>query len=904
MALSPGTQLGVYEVTAKIGEGGMGDVYQARDTKLDRDVALKVLPEAFTADPDRLARFEREAKVLASLNHPNIATIHGLEDSGDVRALVLELVEGPTLADRIAQGAMPIDDALPIAKQIAEALEAAHEQGVIHRDLKPANIKVKTDGTVKVLDFGLAKAFQPEAGDPNMSLSPTVSLSAAATQMGMVIGTAAYMAPEQASGKIVDKRSDVWAFGVVLHEMLTGQRLFGGEDVSHTLAYVLTQEIDWSSLAGDTPDSLRRLLRRCLERNPRQRMRDIGDARIELDEPQLPPTTRPTDLVTPPAPRIWQRPVVIAGAVLVALAAGAVASRLFWATGLPSPEVRRFPVTLPDTDAFPPPGFGRVALSPDGRTLVYRAQRDGVSQLFRQPIDQFEATTMPGIRSNGEPFFSPDGQWLGFLMDRVLQKVALAGGRPEPLTTLVSGMRGAHWGADDLIVYGLGEPGGALMQIPADGGKEPTTLFTPDDQRRAGEPQVLPGSDAVLFTLSGNAADTGELHLLDRETRADRLLLRNAAAGRVLPTGHLVFERGGAVWAVPFDHASLDIVGTPGLVVEGVHVDPLGQVPYATADDGSLVYIPGIAPTGLRLPVWVDREGQEEVLALPPRDYETLSLSPGGTRAAIVAGRNRGNTDIFIADLARGSLSQLTTQPGDDTTPLWSPDGQRVAYTSVEDGRVTVYVQAVDGTGSPERLLTDETMTDVVPYDWSSDGGTLFLTAEFPGTGRDVGRVSTDGSGTWEPLVETDDDDQSPALSPDGRWLAYASFESGRSEVFVARYPEMLGQQLVSDGGGYRPHWSEDGRELFYLRATGEPARAVVRVTVETIDGDPPVLDVGDEEELFDWRYHAQNSPMRYYDLHPDGQRFLMITTDRVEPRQINVVLNWFEEFERLVPVP
>jgi serine/threonine protein kinase len=398
MPLQTGTTVGVYEVTGHLGTGGMGEVYRARDTTLDWDVALKVLPDAFTDDPDRLARFEREAKVLASLNHPNIGGIHGLEDSHSTssgqagRALVLELVDGPTLADRIAQGPIPLDEALSIATQIAEALEAAHDQGVIHRDLKPANVKVKTDGTVKVLDFGLAKAFQPDASDPSVSMSPTMSLTVAATQMGMIVGTAAYMAPEQAAGKAVDKRCDIWAFGVVLHEMLTGQRLFSGEDVSHTLAYVLTREIDWGSLAGDTPDTLRRLLRRCLERDPRKRMRDIGEARIALneakaeEEPHGSSEPPQTDHVAAPEPRLWMRPVVIA-AVLAALVAGAVASRLFWTPALPSPESKRFTVTLPDSDTLPQAAGELLALSPDGRTLVYRGMHEGVLQLFRRPID-------------------------------------------------------------------------------------------------------------------------------------------------------------------------------------------------------------------------------------------------------------------------------------------------------------------------------------------------------------------------------------------------------------------------------------------------------------------------------------------------------------------------------------
>ena len=523
---------------------------------------------------------------------------------------------------------------------------------------------------------------------------------------------------------------------------------------------------------------------------------------------------------------------------------------------------------------------------------------------------------MPGTESSGRPFFSPDGQRVGFARDRVLQTVPLAGGRPQPLPTLPGGFRGADWGADDLIVYGFNALGGALMQIPAAGG-EPIILFTPDDQRRAGYPQVLPGSDVVLFTLSDRAPDTGELHLLHRDTLAHETLLRDAAAGRVLSTGHLVFVRSGALWAVPFDRAALRIAGTPVPVVEGVYVSPGGQAAYATADDGSLVYRSGTGSIGMRSLVWVDRGGQEEVLTLPAaRDYVTLSLSPDGRRVAVVAGRQGGNTDVFISELARGSLARLTTGPGVDTNPLWHPDGLRLAYTSTEGGRTTVYVQAADGTGIPEPLLIDETMNDLVPYDWSPDGETLFLTGVSPETGRDIGTVSLDAPGTWEPFLNTAADEYSPVFSPNGRWLAYTSTASGGPQVYVQRYPERPDATPVSVvGGAYRPRWSEDGRELFYLRASisvasGGPPTAMVGVTVDTTDSDPPALVFGEEVELFTWRYYAESSPMPLYDVDvsPGEQRFLMITRDdnMAEPgrAEFKVVQNWTQELLERVPIP
>ena len=661
MALEVGSRIAHYDVTALIGEGGMGQVYQATDTKLNRQVALKILPEAFATDPDRLARFQREAQVLASLNHPGIAAIYGIEESDDTRALVLELVEGPTLAERISKGPIPIDEALPIAKQIAEALEAAHEAGVIHRDLKPANIKVREDGTVKVLDFGLAKAFQPDASDPSMSQSPTISLTAAATQMGMVIGTAAYMAPEQASGKVVDKRADVWAFGVVLYEMLTGTTPFFGDDVLKTLARVIDREPDWSVLPSKMPPVLGKFLRGCLVKNPRERLRDIGDVGLALKG--MFEVGRISQLELRPSPlQVWQRPIPASLGSLVFLAVGGLAVwALLGSSTQVSPEPMRFTLTLPDRDQLARGSGGMLALSPDGRTLAYRARRDGIFQLSRRPIDRFDGVPIPGTEGAGSPFFSPDGQWVGFAANGSLLKVALAGGPPQTLTAIASSIRGAHWGADNEIIYGLNTPGGALMQVSAAGG-ETVPIFIPDDERRSWYPQVLPEKDAVLFTLSHNGPDAGELHLLIRETGEHRTLMLNAVAGRILDTGHLVFVRNGALWAVPFDRHRLDIVGEAVPVLEGVRVENGGPVQYALADDGSLVYIPGdIGGGGTRRGlVWVDSTGEQPV-SVPPREYQSVSLSPDGSRAAVAIFNDVGTVDIWVSELARGTLTRLTT---------------------------------------------------------------------------------------------------------------------------------------------------------------------------------------------------------------------------------------------------
>ena len=501
----------------------MGQVYQATDTKLNRQVALKILPEAFAADPDRLARFQREAHVLASLNHPNIAAIHGLEESGDTRALVLELVEGPTLADRISQGAIPVDEALPIAKQIADALEAAHEAGVIHRDLKPANVVVKDDGTVKVLDFGLAKAFQPDANDPNLSQSPTISLTAAATQMGMVIGTAAYMAPEQAKGKVVDKRADVWAFGVVLYEMLTGARPFAGDDVSETLARVIDREPDWETLPDSVPPGLSNFLRHCLQKNPKQRIRDIGDVSLAMEGAFETTVSASSEPVISPQLRVWQRPVP---ATIIALLIAAVSGFGLWTATRPAPRpITRMTLTVPLGEPlslnFPNTD---VAISPDGTHVVYAGTRDGQPQLYVRALDELDPTVLTGIGDRPRnPFISPDGNWVGFFDgSRALQRVSIRGGPPVPIADVNAPPRGASWGADDTIIYATGDNATGLWRV-ASGGGEPELLTTPDTERGERDhywPEILPGGRAVLFTIMPQGSvENAQIAVLSLESR-------------------------------------------------------------------------------------------------------------------------------------------------------------------------------------------------------------------------------------------------------------------------------------------------------------------------------------------------------------------------------------------------
>ena len=903
MPLEPGTTLGSYQVTAKIGEGGMGEVYQARDTRLDRNVALKVLPEAFTADPDRLARFEREAKVLASLNHPNIGTIHGLEESDGVKALVLELVEGPTLADRIAHGPIPLDEALPIARQIADALEAAHEQGVIHRDLKPANVKVKHDGTVKVLDFGLAKAFQPDSSDPNMSMSPTISLTAAATQMGMVIGTAAYMAPEQAKGKIVDKRADVWAFGAVLYEMLTGQKPFSGEDVSETLATVIKTDPEWDALPADTPARLRQLVRACLAKNPKQRVHDVADVRLAMEGAFETTVSAPADPATSPQLRLWQRPVpALLVVLLVAVIAGLAA---VWSMPRPpAGSLARFVVvTPPDGPVNPTNPNSDVAISPDGARIVYvSGSGPGDRHLYVRSLDQLDATLLRGTQDGYAPFFSPDGESVGFRGDgTTLKRVSVLGGPAQSIADTDSPVRGASWGPDDRIVFATLASKG-LLRIRSVGG-EPEVLTTVDPEQGETDhfwPEVLPNGKGVLFTAWSGTDEGSRIAVVSTETGQITYLLPGGSHPRYSPTGHLVYGVGGTLRAVGFDAERLALTSdNPVPVVENATTKGSGAASFGVADNGSLVYVSdGGAGAGAQLSlVWVDREGDETLLDSPPLDYTRPRVSPDGTRVAVDVG-GAGASDIWIHDLGRGTEAILTTDATIDRAPLWTPDGERVVFYSDRDGSAALFSKLVDTPGEAELVMAgSEGTTFIEPSAWSDDGRTLVFWqagAEAP----DIGLLSMGGDGASELLLATESVESGPSISSDGNWIAYSSTETGQPEVYVQRFPGLGDKLPISTDGGQQPLWSPDGSELFY-----RGPRGMMAVPVET----EPMFSAGAPEVLFEQRYYYFRSD-RTYDVAPDG-RFLMIkagapTDDAAaSTAQIVLVEHWFEELKRLVPV-
>jgi eukaryotic-like serine/threonine-protein kinase len=904
--LEPGTSVGPYRVSGLIGEGGMGQVYRAHDTKLQRDVALKILPDAFVHDPDRLARFTREAHMLASLNHPNIAGIHGFEDGGEIHALVLELVEGSTLADRIARGPLPVDEALAIARQIADALEAAHEHGIVHRDLKPTNIKVREDGTVKVLDFGLAKAAvppraAPTANDPNTAdvltvtvpdtVSPTI-VSPAMTQMGIILGTAAYMSPEQAKGRQADKRSDVWAFGAVLYEMLSGQRVFKGDDIADTLASVLRQDIDWTALPASTPAPVRRLIARCLDRDARRRLRDIGEARIVLDDPAALARADAGDVPTvAPLRPLWRRAMATAAASLVAalLAVGSV-----WLLTRPAPpSIVRTTITTSGSTALALSGFDRdVAITPDGSRVVYR----GTNQLLVRALNQLEPTVLGGLGAPRGLFVSPDGQWIGFFDGTTINKVAITGGPPVTIApTDGQGARSATWGPDGTIIFATGAPATGLRRVSAAGG-EPTVLTTPDRER--GErhhswPEFLPGAGAVLFTISSFEGEgTNQIAVLDLQAGTSKVLIRGGSAARYVPTGHLVYEFTGTLFAVPFNLGRLEVVGTPMPVLD-VTPGP-GAADVALAANGSLVYVPWGGGVSDQTVVWVDRQGRVSPLPnIPPDRYRDVRISPDGGRLALAT-----EADVFTYDVVRATLSRLTTDPASDRSPIWTSDSQRIIFRSQRARYPELFRRPADGAGRDEQLLARKDLVDLYPSSWSADGTQLLFT-EAPSPGRcAIGQMAIERPSDWNVLLGGERCYAHAAVSPDGHWMAYRSNHSGQNEIYVERYPELGNRQQTSTGGGQVPVWSRDGRELFFSSLDG---RQMLAVPVQY----GSTLVTGRQQLLFETAIGVSVSG-RPYDIAPDG-RFLMIRSGQAQAgggtaSNLILVQNWFEELKRLVP--
>ncbi len=860
----------------------MGQVYRARDTKLNRDVAVKVLPDAFARDPDRLARFTREAQTLASLNHPNIAHIHGLEESGDVAALVMELVEGEDLSQRIASGALSFGEAWPIARQIAEAIEAAHEQGIVHRDLKPANIKVRPDGTVKVLDFGLAKAMEPPnvGSAPNVSLSPTIT-TPAMTQAGIILGTAAYMSPEQARGKVVDKRADIWAFGAVVFEMLTGQRAFAGDDLSMTLAAVMMKDPAWSALPPATPRAVQQLLRRCLVKDARQRIRDMGDVRLAMEHANDPPPV--------PAPDDRRRHLLVWASAVIAAVSLAVAAFAIWnrPTAVQKTAVR---LTIPL-----PPGqelTSYPAITRDGQTVAYVA-RQGTddAQLYLRDLSSFEPRPVAGSSGALQPFFSPDGKWVAFFAQGQLQKAEVSGGAAVRLVEALNPM-GGTWNDDNTIIY-AGSLGSGLLRIPAGGGT-PESLTKPDGGTQGYAhvlPQALPGGRRVLFSVWGQTRGTAVLSL--DSGRWDVVLpttgfasgmfeATSGSAGRIL----LVDQTAG-IRAAPFDSAHPEPTSVDASVLTDVYYDVENETRgwLAVSTTGTAVYATGNpARTSL---VWVDRDGRIERLVKDQDLYRDVSLSPDGLKAVV-----RHELELWIHDLQRGTRIRLTSNTGANLLPLWSTDGARIVFASNRGGDWDIYSQPADGSRPAEVLL--KRPYDQFPYSMLPDG-TLLYHEIHPKTARDLWTLSPDGKTSL--LRGTPSNEMSGQFSPgpEGRprWVAYASDESGRNEIYVQSYPGGANRTPVSNGGGILPRWARDGKELFYM--TGD---AVLAVAMR------PDGSFGAPRQLFDRSAFLVNPRFNSFSVSPDGKRFLMMQREPGSvPRQLNVILNWSDALDPSVPV-
>jgi len=897
-----GKTLSHYKVLEKIGQGGMGEVYRAEDTNLSRDVAIKVLPEQFTKDPQRLARFEREAKLLASLNHPNIAAIYGFEEADDVRFLAMELVPGETLAERVAKGPVPVEEALEICRQIAEGVEAAHEKGVIHRDLKPANVKVTPEGKVKILDFGLAKAFEDEIPAADISQSPT--LTEEMTRAGVILGTAAYMSPEQARGKPVDKRADIFAFGAVLYELLTGKRVFEGETVTDTLAKVLEGEPNWDALPQNTPTAIRTLLLRSLRKDPDKRFRDIEYAKIQIEEAlNEPATVSPTGVtrVVQPVQQRWGMGVglVVLGAVIAGLAV--------WLLIQPSePEQRLNKFTITPTTALRLSGWNELAISPDGRHFIYAANSAIGNQLYLRSLDDFVDRLILGTEGVvGSPFFSPDGESVGFFAGGSLKKVSLAGGSPITLCEATDPAMGGSWGPEGTILFTASGEGGSpvLYRVSAAGGER--EILTPDlDEGQGGyqRPHLLPEGRAVLLSrfLPPNSY---QIEVLSVDTGERKIILEGGSDARYVETGHLIYEQAGTgnLMAVTFDSTSLEVTGDPVQVVQGVRGTLPGYVDYAVSDDGTLVYVPAGGQTlHQHSLVWVDREGRETAVTEEKRAFAGPKISPDGKRVTFSVGDNTGRY-VSIYDLEADSFSRLTFEDERSGSALWSPDGKWLIFQSGQVGGESGIVrQPFDGSRPQERLTS--TTARQLPHSWSPDGQYVAFSESGRPGGYDIAILPTEGESTPQFIISSEAHECCPQFSPDGKWLAYVSNELGRHNVYVSPFPEPNVKWLVSEEeeGGEQPVWHPNGKEIFY--------RSRNRMMVASVRAGDRALNIGRPEVLFEGSYvstHSAPQGYQYYAVSPDGRRFLMLKEETVQHQsQINVVLNWFEELKRLVPTP
>jgi len=897
MPLDKGTRRGPYEILAPLGAGGMGEVYRARDTRLQRDVAIKSLPADFAADPERLSRFQREARLLASLNHPNIAAIYGLEETGGETWLVLEIVEGESLAEKLAAGPLPVEEALAVCAQIAAGVSAAHEAGVIHRDLKPGNVMVRPNGSVKVLDFGLAKLGETPGSSADRSRSPTITVG---TQQGVILGTAAYMSPEQARGKPLDKRTDIWSFGCILYECLTGRQVFHGESVSDTLASIIRSEPDWSALPAETPGRMRDLLRRCLLKDAGRRLHDIADARLEIEEAQAAPSgsaaTAPQGAIGA-ARSVWPRLAWGVAGLLVGAAVAILAGRA-WRPAPPreSPAPVRSVLPLPaGTRLRASETRPSMVFSPDGLHLVFRAVRDGGSQLYLRRFDRIEAVPIPGTENGFNPFFSPDGEWLAFFTGRALKKVSLAGGTPLTVALVPPVTEGGAWTPDGFILFPLVNSG--LVRVSASGGAPvPLTTLDPKSGEHAHVwPQLLPDAEHLLLIVRAGKdfqdVPNSNLVIHSLRTGKRRVLLQGVTFARYAAPGHLLFLRGRSVQEAPIDPKSWELSGPPVLLLSDVLIAGVDATPYfAAGRNGALAYVSGaVAQPDTSTFVWVDRSGKEEKLPLQPGVYSNPRLSPAGKVLALVVDEG-ARESVWTYDFARGILATLVPEPGRSFNPTWTPDGRRIAFCLFKSGMPKTFWKPADGSGALEPLTPEAGVAPEFPASFSPDGR-LLAYATFPSLleGSDIWLLALDGRRERRVWLKTPFTEFGAFFSPDGRWIAYMSSESGRNEVYVSPFPGPGGRVKISSDGGAEPAWSADGREIFYR--SGDRLMAI---RIETT----PVFIAEAARVLFTARYQhggAEDAP-REYEVSPDGMRFLFLKPDEKKEQpitQIQLIANW-----------
>ena len=891
--------LGHYQLESQLGAGGMGIVYQATDTRLGRQVAIKLLHESFAKDPERLARFDREARLLASLNHSNIAAIHGLEEAGGVKFLVLEYAPGETLAALLAKGPLPFRQVLEVGRQIAEALEAAHEKGVIHRDLKPENIKITPEGKVKVLDFGLAKAL--EEARPAGGEAGTATITAEMTRAGTVMGTPAYMSPEQASGKAVDRRTDIWAFGCVMYEALTGKRTFPGDGTTDVLAGVLARDPDWGALPATTPENVRSLLRRCLTKDPQSRLHDIADARLELEDVLA---GRVAVTVTAPL----RRPVgkLILAGVAAGLVIGAIAVGIWtWRSAGPAvpPRVVRFTIDLPPGQRIVPSWDTHFTFSRDSKTLLYLANAvTGIVGLNERRMDDVESRLLPDGQGLRNPIYSPDGRWLATVdwNKALFVKIPLTGGARIPISPIEMVFNG-DWGPDGYI-YWTNQLIGAIIRTSENGGKnEPVTELDVAKQERTHRyAKLLPGGKVLIFTVGSGGIDSyddARVDAFDLATKKRTPIVRGGTSPHYSPSGHIVYARAGSLYAVPFDTARLEATGMPMKVLDGVLMSiNIGSADFDISPAGDLAYAAGPKENGERTLQWVDRQGKAAQLPLPARSYLNPRISPDGKQLAVeVEGVNH---DFYVYDFDRAVMTNMTND-GVSHAPIWTPDGKHIAYRSWKGGKMTLWWMPADRSTQPERLLTKlEGWQQAVSF--SPDGKNLVFDQLGVERRPAVWVLPMEGDREPHPFGARGFPEGAGKFSPDGKWMVYCSMESGKAEVFVQPWPGPGPKIQISSEGGMDPVWRRDGKEIFYRNGTKMMAVAV---------GTQSPFRAGRPQQLWEGDYMfgpssscgIKGTTTTSYDVSPDGQRLLMIreTDQKMYATKIVVVLNWVEELKR-----